>query len=125
MECTRHLRAGNNPLTLKRSRRRNWASAATGWTAPAPQCHILLDGGDRLSGAIRFVQDNGTIAFITRNFADLENEGLEIDLSWAPNEMFNMYATAGFRMPNKFPAKRFSNNRLTAVRDLAGAGKAS
>ena len=56
----------------------------------------------------------------TRNFADLENEGLEIDLSWAPNEMFNMYATAGFQDAEQIPGRAILNNKPTAARGGGG-----
>ena len=70
-----------------------------------------------------FVRDNGTIAFITRNFADLENEGLEIDLSWAPSEMFNMYATAGFQDAEQIPGEAIRQQQSDCRAGLAGGGQ--
>ena len=70
-----------------------------------------------------FVRDNGTIAFITRNFADLENEGLEIDLSWAPNEMFSLYATAGFQDAEQIPGESIRAQQADCLAGLGGGGQ--
>ena len=70
-----------------------------------------------------FVRDNGTIAFITRNFADLENEGLEIDLSWAPNEMFSLYATAGFQDAEQIPGEAIRAQQADCLAGLGGGGQ--
>ncbi|MEM1230225.1 MAG: TonB-dependent receptor [Pseudomonadota bacterium] len=50
-----------------------------------------------------FVRDNGTVAFITRNFADLENQGLEIDATWAPIEGLSLYAAVGIQDAEQKP----------------------
>ena len=70
-----------------------------------------------------FVRDNGTIAFITQNFADLENEGLEIDASWAPNEMFSMYATAGFQDAEQIPGEAIREQQANCQAGLGGGGQ--
>lgn len=40
---------------------------------------------------------NGAISFITRNFADLDNNGLEAEIIWQPIEDLTLYAFAGFQ----------------------------
>jgi iron complex outermembrane recepter protein len=44
-----------------------------------------------------FVAPNGTISFITRNFADYENKGVEVEFNVIPFEGLNLYANAGFQ----------------------------
>jgi iron complex outermembrane receptor protein len=44
-----------------------------------------------------FVRPNGTIAFITRNFADLENYGVEAELTWVPAEGLNLFVAGGLQ----------------------------
>ena len=44
-----------------------------------------------------FTRANGSIAFITQNFADLENKGLELDLSLAPIDNLSLYASMGIQ----------------------------
>jgi iron complex outermembrane receptor protein len=44
-----------------------------------------------------FVRANGSIAFITRNFADLTNEGFELELQAAPWEGLTLFANAGIQ----------------------------
>lgn len=40
---------------------------------------------------------NGSISFITRNFADMENKGIELDFNFKPNDRFKLYVSAGFQ----------------------------
>lgn len=44
-----------------------------------------------------FVRPNGTIAFITRNFADYENYGIEAELTLAPIDGLNVFASLGWQ----------------------------
>lgn len=44
-----------------------------------------------------FVRGNGTIAFITRNFADYENYGIEAELTLAPADGLNIFASLGWQ----------------------------
>lgn len=44
-----------------------------------------------------FVRGNGTIAFITRNFADYENFGIEAELTLAPADGLNIFASLGWQ----------------------------
>jgi len=44
-----------------------------------------------------FTRPNGAIAFITQNFADLENKGVEMDLNYQPNEDLTLYASLGYQ----------------------------
>ena len=44
-----------------------------------------------------FTRPNGSIAFITQNFADLENDGAELDLTLAPNDSLSLYASLGIQ----------------------------
>jgi iron complex outermembrane receptor protein len=44
-----------------------------------------------------FIRPNGSIAFITRNFADYENYGLELELSAVPVDGLNVYANLGWQ----------------------------
>ena len=44
-----------------------------------------------------FARANGSIAFITQNFADLENKGVELDLTLAPNDNLSLYASLGIQ----------------------------
>ena len=44
-----------------------------------------------------FVRPNGTIAFITRNFADYENYGIEAELTLAPADGLNIFASLGWQ----------------------------
>jgi iron complex outermembrane receptor protein len=44
-----------------------------------------------------FVNPNGSITFITQNFATLENQGVEIELIAAPIDALNVFATIGIQ----------------------------
>ncbi|MEM8697412.1 MAG: TonB-dependent receptor [Pseudomonadota bacterium] len=44
-----------------------------------------------------FVRPAGTIAFITRNFADYENYGIEAELTLAPIDGLNIFASLGWQ----------------------------
>ena len=44
-----------------------------------------------------FIRPNGTIAFITRNFADYENYGIEAELTFAPTDGLNIFASLGWQ----------------------------
>lgn len=44
-----------------------------------------------------FVGEGGAITFITRNFADLENKGIELDLTYAPTRALNLYTSLGLQ----------------------------
>lgn len=44
-----------------------------------------------------FVRADGSIAFITRNFADLENKGLEAEFIYAPTDGLTLFANLGFQ----------------------------
>lgn len=44
-----------------------------------------------------FTDDNGSIIFITRNFADLEVYGLELEASAAVNDHISLYSSFGFQ----------------------------
>lgn len=46
------------------------------------------------------VPSTGAIAFITQNFADLENKGVEMDLDFQPNEELTLYASFGYQDAN-------------------------
>lgn len=46
-----------------------------------------------------FVRPNNTIAFITQNFATLENQGVELELIAAPVENLNLFVTVGIQDP--------------------------
>jgi iron complex outermembrane receptor protein len=44
-----------------------------------------------------FVPPTGGIVFITRNFADLDVEGIEAEFNWAPLDGLNVFVTAGWQ----------------------------
>ena len=44
-----------------------------------------------------FTRANGSIAFITRNFADYENKGIELELNAVPVENLNLFAAFGYQ----------------------------
>jgi len=44
-----------------------------------------------------FTRPNGAIAFITQNFADLENKGIEMDIDYQPNEDLTLYGSLGYQ----------------------------
>jgi iron complex outermembrane receptor protein len=44
-----------------------------------------------------FVRANGTLAFITRNFADYTNKGAELELTFQPVDNLNLYFNAGYQ----------------------------
>lgn len=47
-----------------------------------------------------FVTATGAIAFITRNFASLENNGLEIEFAWAPTDALTLFTNVGIQNPS-------------------------
>lgn len=50
-----------------------------------------------------FVRDNGSIAFITQNFADLENKGIELEITAIPVPDLNLYASLGLQDAEQIP----------------------
>ena len=56
----------------------------------------LLDVGD-LQTPAAFTRADGSIAFITRNFADYENKGIELEINAVPVEGLNLFASFGYQ----------------------------
>ncbi|WP_394730079.1 TonB-dependent receptor [Altererythrobacter sp. GH1-8] len=44
-----------------------------------------------------FTRADGSLAFITRNFADYRNKGIEVELTAAPADGFNLFAAIGYQ----------------------------
>ena len=44
-----------------------------------------------------FIRANGSLAFITRNFADYVNRGVEAELTFQPVDRLNLYLNAGYQ----------------------------
>jgi iron complex outermembrane receptor protein len=44
-----------------------------------------------------FVRNNGSLAFITRNFADYENKGVEVEITTVPVDGLNLFAAVGYQ----------------------------
>ncbi len=57
---------------------------------------FLLDVAD-LQTPSAFTRANGSIAFITRNFADYRNKGVELEINAAPAPGFNVFAAFGYQ----------------------------
>ncbi len=57
---------------------------------------FFLDVSD-LQTPSALVAPTGAITFITRNFADYENKGLEAELNFIPLDGLNLYVNAGFQ----------------------------
>lgn len=53
-----------------------------------------------------FIRNNGSIAFITRNFANYRNRGIEVELNTAPVDGLNIFASLGYQDDEY----RFSSN---------------
>lgn len=47
-----------------------------------------------------FIRPDGSLAFITRNFADYRNRGVEIELNTAPVDGLNFFASVGYQDDN-------------------------
>lgn len=47
-----------------------------------------------------FIRDDGSLAFITRNFADYENKGIEVEVTAVPIEGLNLFASLGYQDDN-------------------------
>ncbi|WP_417819111.1 TonB-dependent receptor [Tritonibacter scottomollicae] len=56
----------------------------------------LLDVSD-LQTPSAFTRANGSIAFITRNFADYENKGIELEINAVPVEGLNIFVAGGYQ----------------------------
>lgn len=46
-----------------------------------------------------FVTATGGIVFITRNFASLENRGVEVEFAWAPTDALTLFTNIGLQNP--------------------------
>jgi iron complex outermembrane recepter protein len=57
---------------------------------------FLLEISD-LQTPAAFTRANGSVAFITRNFADYQNKGLELEVTAAPFDGLNLFAAAGYQ----------------------------
>ncbi|MEM6909456.1 MAG: TonB-dependent receptor [Pseudomonadota bacterium] len=44
-----------------------------------------------------FIRDNGSLAFLTRNFADYRNRGIEVELTTVPVDGLNLFASLGYQ----------------------------
>ena len=56
----------------------------------------LLDVSD-LQTPAAFTRANGSVAFITRNFADYENKGIELEITAAPIDGLNLFGALGYQ----------------------------
>lgn len=57
--------------------------------------YLAETGGLQTPSAL--IAPNGTITFITRNFADYENNGVEAEITAVPFEGLNLYVNAGYQ----------------------------
>lgn len=57
---------------------------------------FYLDVSD-LQAPSAFVRGDGSLAFLTRNFADYENKGLEVELTTVPVDGLNLFASLGYQ----------------------------
>jgi len=55
-----------------------------------------LDVSD-LQAPSAFLRDDGSLAFLTRNFADYRNRGLEVELTTVPVDGLNLFASLGYQ----------------------------
>ncbi|KWV90788.1 TonB-dependent receptor [Erythrobacter sp. YT30] len=55
-----------------------------------------LDVSD-LQAPSAFIRNDGSLAFLTRNFADYENRGLEVELTTVPVDGLNLFASLGYQ----------------------------
>lgn len=44
-----------------------------------------------------FTRDDGSLAFITRNFADYQNKGIELEINAIPTDGLNLFASLGYQ----------------------------
>ncbi len=75
---------------------------------------------------------DGSVTFITQNFADYENKGLELELTAAPVDGLNLYLNVGFQddkykvqdtlQPNAYGIKAVRQQQLDCLAQL-GAGR--
>jgi len=61
-----------------------------------------------------FIRPNGSLAFITRNFADYRNKGIEVEFNTAPVDGLNIFASLGYQDDN------YRINRNAAALDAFG-----
>lgn len=57
---------------------------------------FYLDVGN-LQTPSAFIRPNGSLAFITRNFADYENKGLEVEFTAVPADGLSLFAAIGYQ----------------------------
>ncbi len=57
---------------------------------------FYLDVSD-LQTPSAFIRPNGSLAFITRNFADYENKGVEIEITTVPVDGLSIFAAVGYQ----------------------------
>jgi len=57
---------------------------------------FYLDVSD-LQTPSAFIRNDGSLAFITRNFADYENKGVEIEITTVPVDGLNIFAAIGYQ----------------------------
>ena len=70
-----------------------------------------------------FTRANGSIAFITQNFADLENNGVELDLTLAPTENLSLYASLGIQDAKQKPGAAIQAQIQQCLAGEGGAGR--
>jgi iron complex outermembrane recepter protein len=79
-----------------------WSYEA-GWRASFANNSIRFNGTlfksdtKQLQTPSAFVAPSGAVSFITRNFADLSNQGIELELTAAPTRGLTTYINAGFQ----------------------------
>ncbi len=72
-----------------------------------------------------FVRSNGSIAFITNNFADLENKGIELEVTAVPVPGLNIYGSLGLQDGEQKPGAPIQaqvDECLAGVPSTAGLG---
>ncbi|MEM7702315.1 MAG: TonB-dependent receptor [Pseudomonadota bacterium] len=57
---------------------------------------FYLDVSD-LQAPSAFIRGDGSLAFLTRNFADYENKGLEVEITTVPVDGLNLFASLGYQ----------------------------
>jgi len=55
-----------------------------------------LDVSD-LQAPSAFIRNDGSLAFLTRNFADYENRGIEVEITTVPVDGLNLFASLGYQ----------------------------
>jgi iron complex outermembrane receptor protein len=122
---------GTNAVTLQPFLPEKVWSYEGGWRMNLAGNSVRFNGTlfhmdvEQLQTPAAFVAPSGAVSFITRNFADLRNQGLELEFTATPARGLTTYLTAGFQNAKYVNVAQSIIDQQATCRQQIAAGAAS